>query len=65
MDLDELFPNKPDDPLTQLTKQDLDPLSVEELEARIAILQGEIERVKAKLQNAVNFRATAESLFKK
>ena len=65
MDLDELFPNKPDDPLTQLTKQDLDPLSVEELEARIIALQGEIERVKAKLQNAVNFRATAESLFKK
>lgn len=65
MDLDELFPNKPDDPLTQLTRQDLDPLSVEELEARIAVLQGEIERVKAKLQNAVNFRATAESLFKK
>jgi uncharacterized small protein (DUF1192 family) len=65
MDLDELFPNKPDDPLTQLTKQDLDPLSVEELEARIAVLEGEIERVKAKLLNAVNFRATAESLFKK
>ena len=65
MDLDELFPNKPDDPLTQLTKQDLDPLSVEELEARIAVLEGEIKRVKAKLQNAVNFRATAESLFKK
>ena len=65
MDLDELFPNKPDDPLTQLTKQDLDPLSVEELEGRIAVLEGEIERVKAKLQNAVNFRATAESLFKK
>jgi len=65
MDLDELFPNKPDDPLTQLTRQDLDPLSVEELEARIVILQSEIERVKAKLQNAVNFRATAESLFKK
>ena len=31
MDLDELFPDKPDDPLTLLTKQDLDPLSVEEL----------------------------------
>jgi hypothetical protein len=27
MDLDELFPAKPDDPLTQLTRQDLDPLS--------------------------------------
>jgi len=65
MDLDELFPNKPDDPLTQLAKQDLDPLSVDELHARVAALEAEIERVKAKLQNAVNFRATAESLFKK
>jgi hypothetical protein len=33
MDLDELFPDKPDDPLTLLTKQDLDPLSVDELHA--------------------------------
>jgi len=65
MDLDELFPDKPDDPLKLLTKQDLDPLSVDELEARIAILEGEIARVKAKLANAVNFRSTADELFKK
>lgn len=65
MDLDELFPDKPDDPLTLLTKQDLDPLSVDELHARIAILEAEIARVKAKLENSVNFRATAEGLFKK
>src|SRR4051812_35705975 len=36
MDLEELFPSKPGDPLVQLVKQDLDPLSVEELEERIA-----------------------------
>ena len=65
MDLDELFPDKPDDPLKLLTKQDLDPLSVDELQARIAILEGEIARVKAKLANAVNFRSTADELFKK
>jgi uncharacterized small protein (DUF1192 family) len=65
MDLDELFPDKPDDPLTLLTKQDLDPLSVDELHARIAILEAEIARVKQKLESSVNFRATAESLFKK
>ena len=63
MDLDELFPDKPDDPLTLLTKQDLDPLSVEELEARIAILEAEIERVKAKLAASVSFRASADELF--
>jgi uncharacterized small protein (DUF1192 family) len=65
MDLDELFPSKPDDPLTLLTKQDLDPLSVEELEARIAVLEGEIERVRAKMESSVNFRASADALFKK
>ena len=65
MDLDELFPDKPDDPLTLLTKQDLDPLSVEELDARIAILEAEIARVKAKRDVSVNFRATADELFKK
>ena len=65
MDLDELFPDKPGDPLTLLTKQDLDPLSVEELHARIAVLEAEIARVRAKLEASVNFRASADQLFKK
>jgi uncharacterized small protein (DUF1192 family) len=65
MDLDELFPDKPDDPLKLLARQDLDPLSVEELEARIALLEAEIVRVRAKLQASVNFRASADELFKK
>jgi uncharacterized small protein (DUF1192 family) len=65
MDLDELFPDKPGDPLTLLVKQDLDPLSVEELHARIAILESEIQRVRAKLDASVNFRASADELFKK
>ena len=65
MDLDELFPDKPGDPLTLLVKQDLDPLSVEELEARIAVLEGEIARVRAKMEAAVNHRASADALFKK
>ena len=65
MDLDELFPDKPDDPLVLLTKQDLDPFSVDELQARIAVLEAEIARVKAKLESSVNFRASADELFKK
>jgi uncharacterized small protein (DUF1192 family) len=65
MDLEELFPSKPGDPLVQLTKQDLDPLSVEELEERIVTLEGEIARVRAKMDAAVNHRASAEALFKK
>jgi uncharacterized small protein (DUF1192 family) len=65
MDLDELFPNKPVDPLTQLTRQDLDPLSVEELQERIATLEGEIARTRAKMDAAVSHRAIADALFKK
>jgi uncharacterized small protein (DUF1192 family) len=65
MDLDELFPDKPDDPLVLLTRQDLDPLSVEELHARIAVLEAEIARARAKIEAAVNHRASAEALFKK
>ena len=65
MDLDELFPDKPDDPLRLLTKQDLDPLSVDELHDRIAVLEAEIARVKAKLDSSVSFRASADDLFKR
>ena len=65
MDLEELFPSRPDDPLTQLAKQDLDPLSVEELEARIAALEAEIGRVRARLDAAVQFRASADEIFRK
>ena len=65
MDLEELFPSKPDDPLAQLVKQDLDPLSVDELRERIETLEGEIARVKAKIEAAVNHRASAEDLFRK
>jgi uncharacterized small protein (DUF1192 family) len=65
MDLDDLFPDKPDDPLTLLTKQDLDPLSVEELHGRIEVLEAEIARVKSKLDASITFRASADELFKR
>jgi uncharacterized small protein (DUF1192 family) len=65
MDLDELFPSKPDDPLTQLAKQDLDPFSVDELEARIVLLEAEIARARAKIDAAVQFRASADAVFRK
>jgi len=65
VDLEELFPNKPDDPLTLLGRQDLDPFSVDELEARIEALEAEIARVKSKLDTSVSFRASADELFKK
>jgi uncharacterized small protein (DUF1192 family) len=65
MDLDELFPDKPGDPLVLLVRQDLDPMSVEELHNRIAVLEGEIARVRAKIDSSVNFRASADAIFKK
>jgi len=65
MDLDELFPGKPQDPLTALGKQDLDPLSVEELHERIAALEAEIARTRAKIDASVTHMSAAEALFKK
>lgn len=65
MDLDELLPRRKDDPLAVLTKQDLDPLSVDELTERIALLEQEIARTRAKLEGATSFRSAAEALFKK
>ncbi len=65
MDLDELFPDKPKDPLAELKKQDLDPLSVDELEERIEALKEEIARVEAHMNRAQTHRSAAEELFKK
>lgn len=65
MDLDELFPSKPDDPLVALAKQDLDPVSIEELHARIAALKAEIARVEAHITKVQAHRSAAEELFKK
>lgn len=65
MDLDELFPDKPKDPLADLKRQDLDPLSVDELEERIEALKEEIARVEAHMNRAQTHRSAAEELFKK
>ena len=65
VDLDDLFPSKPDDPLVALARQDLDPMSIEELKARIGALRAEIGRVEAHIQRAETHRSAAEELFKK
>jgi uncharacterized small protein (DUF1192 family) len=51
--------------IVQLGREDLDPLSLNELDARVEALEAEIVRVKAKKLAAVNHKAIAESLFKK
>jgi uncharacterized small protein (DUF1192 family) len=65
MDLDELFPDKPGDPLAELKRQDLDPLSIEELNERIEALKAEIARVEAHIERVNRDRSAAEELFKK
>jgi uncharacterized small protein (DUF1192 family) len=65
MDLDELFPSKPGDPLVELARQDLDPMSIEELQARIEALKAEIARVDAHMHRAQAHRSAADELFKK
>ena len=65
MDLDDLFPSKPDDPLTQLARQDLDPLSIDELHARIEALKAEIARVETHIARARAHRSAADELFKR
>lgn len=64
MDDDDL-PRRRDDMLAALIKQPLDPLSVDELDERIAVLEGEIARVKAHKAAAGAFKSSAEALFKK
>ena len=64
MDLDDALP-RPSDLLAQLVRQDLDPLSVAELEERITVLEGEIARCRQKMERAVNHRASADQLFKR
>ncbi|ALJ15078.1 DUF1192 domain-containing protein [Sphingopyxis macrogoltabida] len=64
MDDDDL-PRRRDDVLAALTRQPLDPLSVDELDERVALLEAEIERVKAHKAVATSHKAVAEALFKK
>lgn len=64
MDSDDL-PRRTDDPAAQLARQDLDPFSVAELEARIALLETEIVRCRRIIERAVNHRASADALFKR
>lgn len=65
MDPDDTLPVRSLDPLSQLLRQDLDPLSVAELEARIEALEAEISRCRGKVERAVNHRATADGLFRR
>ena len=65
MDEDDFFSSKPPDPLAQLVKQDLGPLSVDELHERIEALKAEIARIEQHLADTARHRNAADELFKK
>ena len=65
MDFDDLFSSKPKDPLTEVVKQDLGPLSLDELAHRIEALRAEIARVEGHRDDAARHRDAADELFKR
>jgi len=65
MDLDDLPQGRPSDTMTSLAKEDLDRLSVAELEERIVTLEAELARTRAKLDGATKFRSAADGLFRR
>ena len=65
MDFDDNMPRRKTDILADLERENLDPLSVDELRERIAILQAEIERTEARIAFATNHKASADALFRK
>lgn len=65
MDEDDFFSSRPQDPLSLLLKQDLGPLSIEELKARIEALRNEIARIERHMDEVERHRSAADQLFKK
>ncbi len=65
MDPDAALPTNRQEPLAILAAEDLDRLSVAELERRIAALEAEIGRTRARIGAAVNHLASAEGLFRR
>ena len=65
MDDDDFFTSRPSDPLTLLVRQDLDPLSVDELRERIETLKGEIARIEQHISAVTRHRSAADELFKR
>ena len=62
---DDFFSSRPDDPLVLLARQDLDPLSQDELDERIEALEAEVARVRAHMEAASRHRSAADALFKR
>jgi len=66
MDFEDASPRaRPSDLLVQLASEDLDRLSVHELDERVERLTCEIERTRARRDKAINQKASADALFRK
>jgi uncharacterized small protein (DUF1192 family) len=65
MDPDAFLAKRPESPLALLAREDLDRLSVDELAERIALLEAEVARTRAKRDSASAFRSQADGLFRK
>ena len=59
------LPRRKSDLLADLAREDLDKLSIAEIDDRIAGLEAELVRARTKREGAAAFRAAADSLFKK
>ena len=59
------LPKRKSDLLADLAREDLDKLSIAELDDRITALTVEVARTRAKREGAASFRAAADNLFKK
>jgi len=66
MDFDDASPRaRPGDLAAQLAREDLDGLSIAELDERVALLEAEIARTRSHKDRSVNHKASAEALFRK
>ena len=63
--MDDDLPRPKNDVLAALIAQDLDRLSLIELDERIAVLEAESARTRAKRDGASAFRSAADALFKR
>lgn len=62
--MDDDLPRPKGDAASLLTKESLDPYSLDELNERIALLEAEITRIKTHRDKAAAHRAAADALFR-
>jgi uncharacterized small protein (DUF1192 family) len=65
MDDDDFFSSRPSDPLSLLVRQDLGPMSQDELAERIVALRAEIQRIEQHMSAVDQHRSAADALFKR